>query len=60
MHQFVGQICHGEAVYVGKYRRVLTCYENKSLSDDIDPMLALQGLSWLTRTAIRYATVVVR
>ena len=35
-------------------------YENKSLSDDIDPMLALQGLSWLTRTAIRLATVVVR
>jgi len=31
---------------------------NKSLSDDIDPMLILQGLSWFTRTAIRLATVV--
>ncbi|ETI28713.1 hypothetical protein G647_01164 [Cladophialophora carrionii CBS 160.54] len=31
---------------------------NKSLSDDTDPMFALQGLSWLTRTAIRLATVV--
>jgi len=31
---------------------------NKSLSDDIDPMLKLQGLSWITRTAISLATVV--
>ncbi|OAP59701.1 hypothetical protein AYL99_06999 [Fonsecaea erecta] len=31
---------------------------NKTLSDDIDSMLALQGLSWLTRTAISLATVV--
>ncbi|KIX07493.1 uncharacterized protein Z518_02146 [Rhinocladiella mackenziei CBS 650.93] len=31
---------------------------NKSLSDDVDSMLALQGLSWLTRKAIGLATVV--
>jgi len=31
---------------------------NKSLSDDIDSMLALQGLSWFTRKAIQLATVV--
>ncbi|KAH0841336.1 hypothetical protein FOPE_06517 [Fonsecaea pedrosoi] len=36
----------------------LTRYKNKTLSDDIDSMLALQGLSWLTRTAISLATVV--
>ena len=38
----------------------LTCYQNKSLSDDIDALLALQGLSWFTRKAIGFATVVVR
>ena len=31
--------------------------QNKSLSDDPDPVLALQGVSWLTRTAISLATV---
>ncbi|KAJ9652618.1 hypothetical protein H2198_008145 [Neophaeococcomyces mojaviensis] len=31
---------------------------NKSLSDDPDKLLALQGLSWLTRRAIGLATVV--
>lgn len=30
---------------------------NKSLSDDTDSLLALQGLSWLTRRAIGLATV---
>lgn len=30
---------------------------NKSLSDDPDPLLALQGLSWLTRKAISFAKV---
>lgn len=34
--------------------------QNKSLSDDVDAMLTLQGLSWWTRKAIRFATVVVR
>ena len=31
---------------------------NKTISDDTDPMLALQGLSWFTRKAISLATVV--
>ncbi|KAI1629109.1 hypothetical protein EDD37DRAFT_616076 [Exophiala viscosa] len=31
---------------------------NKSLSDDMDPFLTLQGLSWFTRKAIALATVV--
>jgi len=31
---------------------------NKSLSDDFDPVLALQGLSWFTRKAISLATIV--
>jgi len=31
---------------------------NKSLSDDIDAMLTLQGLSWFTRKAISLATVI--
>lgn len=31
---------------------------NKVLSDDFDPILQLQGLSWFTRKAIRLATVV--
>jgi len=30
---------------------------NKSISDDIDALLALQGIGWLTRKAIQYATV---
>ncbi|KAH8697757.1 hypothetical protein BGW36DRAFT_341913 [Talaromyces proteolyticus] len=30
---------------------------NKTLSNDTDPILALQGISWVTRTAIAYATV---
>ncbi|KAK5070944.1 hypothetical protein LTS08_000595 [Lithohypha guttulata] len=30
---------------------------NKSLSDNLDSMLALQGLSWFTRKAISFATV---
>jgi len=30
---------------------------NKSLSDDIDGILALQGISWFLRKAIQYATV---
>jgi len=30
---------------------------NKSLSDDTDPVLALQGIGWLTRKAIGLATV---
>lgn len=32
--------------------------QNKSLSDDFDPVLALQGLSWFTRKAISLATIV--
>ncbi|EXJ85361.1 hypothetical protein A1O1_05725 [Capronia coronata CBS 617.96] len=32
---------------------------NKTLSDDVDAMLTLQGLSWFTRHAIRLATVVI-
>ncbi|KIV88450.1 hypothetical protein PV10_08133 [Exophiala mesophila] len=31
---------------------------NKSLSDEIDPLFVLQGLSWFTRKAIGLATVV--
>ncbi|KIW15424.1 hypothetical protein PV08_05470 [Exophiala spinifera] len=31
---------------------------NKALSDDFDSVLALQGVSWLTRKAIGFATVV--
>jgi len=30
---------------------------NKTLSDDPDPVLALQGVGWLTRKAISWATV---
>ncbi|RDW59599.1 hypothetical protein BP6252_12686 [Coleophoma cylindrospora] len=30
---------------------------NKSLSDDLDPVLALQGVGWLTRKAIGLASV---
>jgi len=30
---------------------------NKSLSDDTDPILQLQGISWLIRKAISYMTV---
>ena len=35
----------------------LTLSQNKTLSDPTDPILALQGISWLTRTAIGLATV---
>jgi len=31
---------------------------NKSISDDVDALLALQGIGWLTRKAIRLANVV--
>ena len=31
--------------------------QNKSLSDPTDEILALQGVSWLTRMAIRYGTI---
>ena len=34
--------------------------QNKSISDDLDAVLALQGIGWLTRKAIGLATVVVR
>ncbi|KAI9784094.1 MAG: hypothetical protein M1839_002598 [Geoglossum umbratile] len=30
---------------------------NKTLSDDIDPILTLQGIGWFMRKAIEYATV---
>ncbi|KAH8801538.1 hypothetical protein F5884DRAFT_684922 [Xylogone sp. PMI_703] len=30
---------------------------NKSISDDVDPVLALQGVGWLTRKAISFATI---
>jgi len=30
---------------------------NKTISDDTDPVLALQGAGWLTRKAIAYATI---
>ncbi|KAI0260684.1 hypothetical protein BC834DRAFT_925789 [Gloeopeniophorella convolvens] len=30
---------------------------NKTLSDDIDNILAMQGVSWVNRTAISYATI---
>lgn len=30
---------------------------NKTLSDDIDPVLNMQGVTWFNRTAISYATV---
>jgi hypothetical protein len=33
--------------------------QNKSLSDDTDPILAAQGVSWTKRTAISYATITV-
>ncbi|KAI9770228.1 MAG: hypothetical protein M1840_003385 [Geoglossum simile] len=33
---------------------------NKSLSDDIDGILALQGIGWLVRKAISFATVTLR
>ncbi|KZT42354.1 hypothetical protein SISSUDRAFT_1041657 [Sistotremastrum suecicum HHB10207 ss-3] len=32
-------------------------YLNKTLSDSIDPILVLQGVSWATRTVLAYATV---
>ncbi|KIN07328.1 hypothetical protein OIDMADRAFT_185826 [Oidiodendron maius Zn] len=34
-----------------------TFYMNKTLSDDPDPVLALQGVSWITRSLISLATV---
>jgi len=30
---------------------------NKTISDDVDALLTLQGVGWLTRKAIRFATV---
>ncbi|RFU34944.1 hypothetical protein B7463_g1388, partial [Scytalidium lignicola] len=30
---------------------------NKTLSDDVDPVLVLQGVGWLTRKAISFATI---
>ncbi|KAH9975628.1 hypothetical protein BJV74DRAFT_862591 [Russula compacta] len=30
---------------------------NKNLSDDIDPILVMQGINWINRTAISYATI---
>jgi hypothetical protein len=41
------------------YSAELKSLQNKTLSDDIDALLTLQGLSWLTRLAISLATVVV-
>ncbi|KAI4149087.1 MAG: hypothetical protein LQ340_004792, partial [Diploschistes diacapsis] len=32
-------------------------HQDKTLSDDFDPILALQGMGWLTRKAIGLATV---
>lgn len=37
---------------------MLISEQNKTLSDDFDSVLALQGVSWLTRKAISFATVV--
>ena len=34
-----------------------THHQNKTLSDDADAVLALQGVSWLTRKAIGFATI---
>jgi len=39
--------------------RLLTEVQNKTIADDADKVLALQGVSWFTRKAIRLATVVV-
>lgn len=36
---------------------MLTSLQNHSLSDDTDPVLALQGVSWWTRQALKFATV---
>ena len=33
------------------------CFQNKTLSDNPDPMLALQGVGWWTRQGIAYATI---
>lgn len=38
-------------------RRYANDIQNKSLSDAFDPVLALQGIGWLTRKAIGAATV---
>lgn len=35
----------------------LTTAQNKSISDSTDPILALQGVGWLTRKAINLATI---
>jgi len=32
-------------------------HQNKTLSDDIDPILSMQGVTWFNRTAISYATI---
>lgn len=37
---------------------MLISKQNKTLSDDFDSVLALQGVSWLTRKAISFATVI--
>ena len=34
--------------------------QNKTLSNPSDPLLAIQGMGWLTRKAIGMATVTVR
>ena len=39
------------------YGRALTSAQDKTLSDDTDPVLALQGIGWWTRKAISLATV---
>ena len=41
------------------WNAIVTDQQNKTLSDDVDAILTLQGLSWLTRKAIGLATVVV-
>jgi hypothetical protein len=60
MHESFGQVRDGKSQQaLGLFFTYLTSLQNKSLSDNFDPLLALQGLSWLTRKAIGLATVVV-
>ena len=37
--------------------QILTFLQNKTLSDDADPLLALQGVSWFKRTIISNSTI---
>ena len=48
---------HGTSINSPLFCTQLTKHQNKTLSDDTDPVLALQGIGWWTRKLISLATV---